>query len=263
MSQATSPAPVNINQWSEDESPTAALISISRDELYFPNRVEMSITPIPEEAGYDLFSLGLFLNKLHPTLPAAGYLMTRDDHAAIFDCFGDRIKGGYLMCIRVRDEAIYQECLRSWRGVEPFNTQSKNLLYCTTLITLAQYGALPWLNIDADYFLDMAMEAEARTRAIHVVLMSPTDACLFTFPFDDGDGCGLQGAMFAATNYRPYREYSQEALDAAQRETAGLENLDDFELTPIYCFANNQFKVEDGLIVHDFPAVCANADDAP
>lgn len=209
-------------------------------------RAGMAISQIPLEASYDLFSLGVYLDKLHPSRPATGYLMTRDDHGAIFDAFGERIKGEYMLCIRVRNGELYQDCLKAWRSVEPFNLPSEDLLECGTFITLAAYDELPWQNINACYFLSMAHEAETTTQAIHVALIGPVEACLFAFPFDEEDGCGLQAAMHFSTNYRA----SRAELEALQSATPSLEEVDDFEQTPVYCFDGDGFRVEDGLIVH-------------
>jgi len=222
-----------------------------------PERAEFSITPIPDEAAYDLFSLGLYLNELHPSSSATAYLMHRDDHPAIVDSFGETIKGDCLLCVRVRDETLYQEALSSWSDVISYNSQSRDLRYYTSLITFHWEGSKwpessSWLNIDADYFSGMAWEAETKTGAVYVVLIGPTKSSLFTFPFDEGDGCGLQGTMFGSMNYRPYREYSQEELEEAKRATANLESLDAFEPTYTYCFDQDRFKVIDGEIVH-FP----------
>ena len=222
-------------------------------------RAGVAINQIPLEARYDLFSLGVYLDKLRPNLPATGYLMSRDDHGAILDAFGERIKGEYMLCIRVRNEEFYQDCLKAWRSVEPFNFPSEGPPEFSTFITFAAYQEQFWLTIDARYFLNMTYEAEISTQAICVALIGPLEACLVTFPFYEEEGCGLQAAIHYSTNYRPLKA----ELEAIQCAAAGVEEPEDFKETPVYCFGRDGFRVEDGLIVHEAATDSATSPTAP
>ena len=128
------------------------------------------------------------------------------------------------MCVRVRDESIYNECVDEWNRIDAFVACRKDLLFLKPLVKFSYDNKADRLSIDAFIFSELCHEAES-SKSANVVLIGPSDAVLFKFPFDETNGCGLHGAIFSADNYNPRREYSKDELDSARLASADLPGL--------------------------------------
>lgn len=204
-----------------------------------------SVAPVPEAVRADFLRLGEYLTERWPESPAAAYYMRRDENPDIFAHFGDLIEGKFLLCIRVRDENLYQECREHWDGIYLSNWTRKDLLARVTSATFDGRSEQPWLNLRAGD-LQSAIDSDC----LPVVLISPSDATLFRFPIGQDEHDDFQNYFFGSDNYRPYREWSQEEIEAAQQSCKGLEWLYDFEPTYAYSLKGNGFKVKNGDVVH-------------
>ena len=211
----------------------------------------MSIHPIPDTVRADILCLGEYLYESHPTNSATAYVMVYGDNPEIFESLGELVEGNYLVFVRVRDEKLYQQGLKEWNGVYFSNSKSTDLLKVVSLVKFRQSDEIDWLNVRAGRLIPVAREAESDTKSVDVVLIGPSDATLFKFPFDEENGCALQSTMFDAENYRPYQEYSKHELEAARLATTDLYWPWDFDPTYTYWSHEDGPKLKNGTMVYE------------
>lgn len=210
---------------------------------------KVHVRPVPESVRSELLTLGDYLHNLRPMAYASAYLVDRASQPELLGHFGSCVEGNLMLCVRVRDECLYDEALADWNRLDFCNWNSRDLLRQVTIALFNNDHEKPCIRLHSVAVEPLLADA-FENNWVNVVLIGPARVVLFKFPIvgDDYEGFGIQ--LTGSVNYNPYRIWSDEELETARESALAHDFAFEFEPTYVFSLEEYKFQLRRGAVVY-------------